>query len=99
MTFFLGYYRSNYDTNNWELIITSLSSNDNLIMGRSQLLDDAFALALSSSDPLNYSITIRLANANLGNTQYKNWVPVQRGLKEIGDNLMGLSEYASYKVL
>lgn len=93
-----GYYRSNYDENNWERIINALSSGDQRLLGRTQLLDDAFALALSSPNALNYNITVRLALANLGNTLYKDWVPVQRGLRGLKDILLDLDIYTSYKV-
>lgn len=44
----LGYYRVNYDANNWKLLSEVLSSSDYNkihVMNRAQLIDDSFALA------------------------------------------------------
>jgi hypothetical protein len=90
-----GYYRTTYD--NWERVIKALTSSDSSLAGRTQLVDDAFAL--SSGSALSYNTTLRLALALLGRSPlYRDWLPVQRGLQDIKNNLWGYDLYSSYKV-
>ncbi|XP_065214212.1 aminopeptidase N-like [Planococcus citri] len=56
-----GYYRVNYDLENWNLLIAQLKENMTKIhfLNRAQLIDDAFTLAFNNE--LSYDIPLRLA--------------------------------------
>lgn len=55
-----AYYRVNYDTHNWNLLIEQLKEDPQKIhvLNRAQLIDDAFALAYN--DTISYDIPLRL---------------------------------------
>lgn len=55
-----GYYRVNYDENNWNRIIQQLKTDHTKIhvLNRAQLIDDAFSLV--KSNHLSYDIAIKL---------------------------------------
>ncbi|KAA0203273.1 hypothetical protein HAZT_HAZT008388 [Hyalella azteca] len=57
-----GFYRVNYDQNNWELLISQLGSDANVInlVSRAQLVDDALNLARSRQ--LVYDVALRLCS-------------------------------------
>ncbi|XP_065223354.1 aminopeptidase N-like [Planococcus citri] len=57
-----GYYRVNYDTENWYLLIDQLQQDHRKIhvLNRAQLIDDAFALAYD--EHLSYAIALKLAD-------------------------------------
>jgi aminopeptidase N len=63
MFFFLsiGFYRVNYDLNNWQQLIKQLNeSNTNIhVLNRVQLIDDSFNLARAGM--LNYTIPLNLS--------------------------------------
>lgn len=84
-----GYYRTNYEPENWISIIDSLHVNFTGIdkLTRATMNDDAFNLARNGY--LNYSIVFELINASRGQeTEYLAW-------KSILHNLDGLLEHAS----
>ncbi|XP_057326990.1 aminopeptidase N-like [Microplitis mediator] len=69
-----GYYRVNYDEENWKLIIQYLKLNDYHkihVLNRAQLIDDAFVLA--EFGYLNYSIAFDLARYISLETEYVPW--------------------------
>ena len=57
-----GYYRVNYDVDNWQLLTQQLMSNFSVIpaISRAQLIDDAFSLGHSNLLP--YEVAIKLIN-------------------------------------
>ncbi|KAF0715024.1 mucin-12-like isoform X6, partial [Aphis craccivora] len=57
-----GFYRVNYDTDNWSLLIRQLKETPNEInvINRAQLIDDSFNLA--RADKLHYSVPLRISS-------------------------------------
>ncbi|XP_053175963.1 alanyl (membrane) aminopeptidase-like b [Scomber japonicus] len=76
-----GYYRVNYDPDNWQRLLDQLSTNPNMIpvMNRGQLIDDAFNLARAKmvDVPLALNFTQFLYNE----TAYLPWESAVRNLK------------------
>ncbi|XP_025270276.1 aminopeptidase N-like [Camponotus floridanus] len=71
----IGYYRVNYDENNWKMLIDYLrSKNFKKIhaINRAALLDDAFNLARAGY--VNYSIPFDIATYLIHETEYEPWV-------------------------
>lgn len=71
----IGYYRVNYDENNWKMLIDYLrSKNFKKIhaINRAALLDDAFNLARAGY--VNYSIPFDIAMYLIHETEYEPWV-------------------------
>lgn len=62
MKMYSDYYRVNYDTQNWNLLIKQLEENKTKIhiLNRAQLIDDAFTLAFENE--LDYRIPVQLTN-------------------------------------
>ncbi|KAG7211605.1 hypothetical protein KM043_010860 [Ampulex compressa] len=71
----VGYYRVNYDENNWRNIIAHLVSR-NLeeihVINRAALLDDAFNLARAGY--LDYSVPFDLSKYLIRETEYEPWL-------------------------
>lgn len=71
----VGYYRVNYDENNWKMLTNYLKLK-NLkkihVINRAALLDDAFNLARSGY--VDYSIPFNLATYLIRETEYEPWV-------------------------
>lgn len=59
--FILGFYRVNYDEENWRSLIEHLKNNpvDISVLNRAQLIDDSFNLARANK--LHYSIPFQLS--------------------------------------
>lgn len=71
----IGYYRVNYDENNWKMLIDYLRlKNFKKIhaINRAALLDDAFNLARAGY--VNYSIPFDIATYLIHETEYEPWV-------------------------
>lgn len=84
MYFILGYFRVNYDTHNWNLLIKQLRHDPNEIpvASRSQLIDDAFELA--QMEILNYSIPLTLTKyLTWRESNYIPWTTALNSLEEI----------------
>lgn len=60
MTKMLGFYRVNYDEDNWNAIINQLYKDNKAIhvRNRAQLIDDAFNLALANK--MGYQLVLQL---------------------------------------
>uniref|UniRef100_A0A2A4JS21 Aminopeptidase n=1 Tax=Heliothis virescens TaxID=7102 RepID=A0A2A4JS21_HELVI len=74
-------YRVNYDSRNWQLLTAALKSSDYSrvpLMGRVQLLSDAFALAWTNH--LDYSTALNLASYL---QREKEYLPLSTGLKAL----------------
>ncbi|XP_071569022.1 aminopeptidase N [Temnothorax nylanderi] len=71
----VGYYRVNYDEDNWKMLIRYLKSNNfkNIhVINRAALLDDSFNLARAGY--VNYSVPFDLARYLRRETEYEPWV-------------------------
>ena len=68
-----GYYRVNYDEENWKRIITELQRDYQVInaKNRGQLLDDAFNLAKAGQ--LSYEIALNLSKTLIEDFNYISW--------------------------
>lgn len=92
-----GYYRVNYDQDNWEQLLAVLSGPDadNLIheFNRAQIIDDANSLGASTHENyLNYDLVLRL----LGTLKAEKSLIVWRsGLRAMKDLLARLGEDAN----
>lgn len=81
---FLGFYRVNYDNNNWKLLVYQLRRNPNQIpvATRGQLIDDAFQLA--NAGILNYTIAFDLVKyLYITEQNYIPWYSALRNLEEL----------------
>ncbi|KAJ8733122.1 hypothetical protein PYW08_001420 [Mythimna loreyi] len=81
-----GYYRVNYDTQNWAALATALNNNHEVIhvLIRAQLIDDAFDLA--SNGRLSYEYALRISNYLVKEKDYIPWAaayPVFNYLDEV----------------
>lgn len=58
----LGFYRVNYDTDNWSSLIRQLKEapDEIHVLNRAQLIDDSFFLA--RADQLHYSFPLRISS-------------------------------------
>ncbi|XP_028812988.1 aminopeptidase N-like isoform X1 [Denticeps clupeoides] len=68
-----GYYRVNYDLENWERLFTQLDQNHEAIpvLNRAQLIDDAFNLARAAM--LNITFTLRSTKYLVREKEYIPW--------------------------
>lgn len=94
-----GFYRVNYDTENWNLLINALKSENYQIisnMNRAQLIDDALSLARAGN--LSYSIVFSLLDYLTNETDY---IPLTAFVKNVGflNNLLAETRnYGLFKV-
>lgn len=68
-----GYYRVNYDEENWNKLIDQLETNHDVIplISRGQLIDDAFNLARAKY--VNVTLALRTTKYLLNETEYIPW--------------------------
>lgn len=94
-----GYYRVNYDTEGWYLIINELVHGDHNKIhytNRAQLVDDA--LILARVNQLSYSITFDLLRYLKKETEYLPWAAADKGLTHLYQSLSGTKHYDLFKV-
>lgn len=95
-----GYYRVNYDQNNWNLIIRELTEGDYEtipVLNRAQLIDDAFNLARANK--LNYKIPFRLIEYLKTETDSIPWMTAINALSHINRFYVKSENYDSFKVI
>ncbi|XDV28923.1 hypothetical protein PO909_032116 [Leuciscus waleckii] len=75
-----GFYRVNYDEENWNKLLMQLEKNRHMIplINRGQLIDDAFNLARAHR--LNVTIALSLTKFLVNETEY---IPWESGLKNL----------------
>lgn len=73
LKFLSGYYRVNYDKNNWQLIVKQLKQDHKQVsvLNRAQLIDDSFTIA--RTDALSYSIPFELSHYLRSERDYVPW--------------------------
>ncbi|XP_066503247.1 aminopeptidase Ey [Hoplias malabaricus] len=78
-----GYYRVNYDPENWERLLGQLSSNHQVIpvINRAQVLDDAFNLARASI--INITLALRTTKYLSLEREYIPWEVALRNLDSL----------------
>ena len=92
-----GYYRVNYDVENWNLIYEALKQNMSSIhrINRAQIIDDAMNLARAGS--LEYDIALKLVDYFKQETEYIPWKARLRSFRYIRKMLARTPAYGLYK--
>ncbi|CAH1738623.1 aminopeptidase N-like [Aphis gossypii] len=75
----IGFYRVNYDEENWNALISQLHDDCNEIhvLNRAQLIDDAFNLALANR--MDYAQVLKLSEYLINENDPVPWYSVQNG--------------------
>ncbi|KAG5681338.1 hypothetical protein PVAND_010783 [Polypedilum vanderplanki] len=92
----LGFYRVNYNENNWKNLISAIDENRNLFsdMTISQLIDDSLNLARDSL--LSYHIVFDLLEIMTLETSYNVWNAAVRNLLELNNRINGLDIHEKF---
>lgn len=93
-----AFYRVNYDERNWELLISQLKEDHEVIhvINRAHLVDDAFALAATRTLP--YSTAFDLIEYLAKEKHYVPWASALRSLSYIGRMFSYTPHHGRYKV-
>uniref|UniRef100_A0A8C1PXS2 Aminopeptidase n=1 Tax=Cyprinus carpio TaxID=7962 RepID=A0A8C1PXS2_CYPCA len=77
----MGYYRVNYDPQNWERLLTQLTTDHKVIpvLNRGQIIDDAFNLARAQI--INITLALRTTKYLLKEKEYIPWESAIRNLQ------------------
>uniref|UniRef100_A0A1B6CNH7 Aminopeptidase N n=1 Tax=Clastoptera arizonana TaxID=38151 RepID=A0A1B6CNH7_9HEMI len=87
-----GFYRVNYDDNNWKMIIEDYHQLPEII--RAQLLNDALSLARAGFT--SYTIALNLTQQISNDESYFCWASVKEELTFIHDMLINTPAYMNY---
>ncbi|KAH8312022.1 hypothetical protein KR044_009052 [Drosophila immigrans] len=92
----VGYYRVNYESSLWDLIIKQLNEEPTRfdIADRAHLLNDAFALADASQ--LSYSVPLEMTSYLSLEEDFVPWYVAANKLQSLKNTLMYSDSYASY---
>lgn len=94
-----GFYRVNYDTDNWQQLIRQLNDKptDIHVLNRAQLIDDSFALARAGQ--LNYSVPLSLSNYLKNETDIVPWYTAMNSLSYLLERMPRNEDgYKNFKV-
>lgn len=94
----IGYYRVNYETNNWNLLSAVLNSpnfNEIHVVNRAQLIEDS--LSLAADGYLTYDIAFKILNYLERETDYIPWRAAVTNLDKIDYLLKGRGIYENYR--
>lgn len=97
--FFIGFYRVNYDENNWNLITNYLKSEDYEEIppvNRAQLLDDALNLARAGI--LKYNTALELTQYLERELDYIPWYSALNAFSFLNLRLTGTNTHSLFKV-
>ncbi|XP_062564986.1 uncharacterized protein LOC134227480 [Armigeres subalbatus] len=91
-----GYYRVNYDSQNWQLIIAALQENPSSInvQNRAQLINDAYNLA--RAERLDLAVPLELLNYLKQETAYPPWAAAGTVLTYFNNKLRGTASYPNF---
>lgn len=94
----VGYYRVNYDIDNWKLLIDQLSSDHNKIhtINRAQIIDDA--LDLARADLLDYQIALNTTRYLQREKEFVPWEAALNSFSFLDRMLRRSSVYGLWKV-
>ncbi|XP_053674119.1 aminopeptidase N-like [Anopheles nili] len=94
----VGYYRVNYDDQNWELITNALIENWASVhrLNRAQLIDDAYWLARSGR--LDMRVALRLMTYLRNELEYAPWTAANVALTYFNNRLRGTPAYRDFLV-
>lgn len=94
-----GFYRVNYDADNWMALTGQLMDSAGAVhvLNRAQLMDDAFHLA--KAERLSYKVPLRLSEYLVNERSITPWRPAMKGLHYLfGLIPRRVDEYAAFKV-
>lgn len=95
-----GYYRVNYDNDNWKMIIQHLQDNETYqqitASNRAQLIDDAMNLARAGY--INYSIPLDVTTYLKHETDYVPWKAALNSFSFIDSMLIRTANYELFRV-
>ncbi|XP_053690824.1 aminopeptidase N-like [Sabethes cyaneus] len=91
-----GYYRVNYDLENWQLIISSLLQDHSTIhvQNRAQLINDAYNLA--RADRLDMAVALQLMTYLKKEYEYPPWAAAGTVLTYFNNKLRGTEQYPNF---
>jgi len=81
---YIGYYRVNYDNDNWQKLIKYLNSMEYLnihVLSRAQIIDDAYYFL--STNKLEFSLFKSLTYYLSNETNYVPWYPMFKILEQM----------------
>jgi len=92
-----GYYRVNYDKQNWKLIAEQLDRDHTAIhvINRAQIIDDA--LNLAKSGLLDYETALSVTNYLSKEVEYVPWVSALNGLSYLNTMMKRTAAYGEFK--
>ncbi|XP_064088444.1 aminopeptidase N-like isoform X2 [Macrobrachium nipponense] len=92
-----GYFRVNYDDNNWNLIVQQLEENHGVIniINRAQIIDDALDLARAGQ--LSYSTALSIIAYLAKETEYIPWVATLNNMGYLDGMFSTSGAYGSFK--
>lgn len=97
--YFSGFYRVNYDNDNWNKLSNELASKDfgkiNPLT-RAQLLDDVFAMARTGR--VNYTVALSLSLYLTQDSDYIPWNTAFRNLNFLDSMLQTTKDYPTFQV-
>ena len=96
---FPGYYRVNYDEENWKLIIKQLNEDHTKIhvINRAQIIDDALNLARAGH--LKYELALGVTSYLNSETEYIPWAAALTALRHLEEMLKRTAAYGNFKVI
>ena len=95
-----GFYRVNYDTENWKLLINYLDSDDFVKIhpvNRAQLIDDALSLARAGE--LDYDTALSVTRYLHREVDFIPWYSALTNLAYLKRRLTGTENYENFKVM
>ncbi|XP_012230834.1 aminopeptidase N [Linepithema humile] len=94
-----GYYRVNYDRENWQMIIKQLNKQnfkDISTINRAQLIDDALNLARAGK--LDYTIALDVTSYLAHETEYLPWKAAFSAINYLNDMLIKTQGYDKFRL-
>merc|ERR1712106_1092520 len=92
-----GYYRVNYDKNNWDMLAKQLLKDHSTIhvINRAQIIDDA--LNLAKSGLLDYDTALSVTGYLSKEVEYIPWASALSGLKYVNKMPKRTAAYGDFK--
>ncbi|XP_038223211.1 aminopeptidase N-like [Zerene cesonia] len=92
-----GYYRVNYDVDNWVALANVLKNSHSIIhlLNRAQIIDDAFNLA--RNERLNYEYAFEVSRYLVNETDYIAWGAADAAFSYLDVVLSGTSTYSLFQ--
>ncbi|XP_038059590.1 aminopeptidase N-like [Patiria miniata] len=91
-----GYYRVNYDSDNWQRLVNQLLSNHTVfsVSSRATLIDDSFTLARAGK--LGYSVALEITRYLENEKDYVPWAASQGVMSYLDQLLITTGAYGSF---